>query len=219
YEDNEDLAHATRRDVIDEIPTTPVVQQETSLQMRVKDDDFFVVSVPAGLAIIVDLSFGTGQNFDLQLLYPNGTVIDSSHLTTGTAESVGPFPMNQTYTSYFNNTDVYFRVYMDENLATSYVLSITVGPEEILITRETVPPFTSFTSPIRTLGLLDVLVPLLAGGTILGGGTAGGLYVAKKTGALDKGISRFKDWRSGRSGGTGGKKGGTPKKSRRKPPS
>jgi len=219
YEDNDDLAHATRIDVVDEIPTSLVTEQVNNLQMRVKDDDFYVVNVPAGLAIIVDLTFGTGQNLDLQLLYPNGSVIDSSQLTIGTAESVGPFPMNSTYTSYFNNTDVYFRVYMDENLATSYVLSITVGPEDILITRETVPPFTSFTSPIKTIGLLEALVPLLAGGTILGGGAAGGLYAAKKTGTLDKGISKFKDWRSGRSGGTGGKKGSTPKKSRRKPPS
>ncbi|MHA2214997.1 MAG: PPC domain-containing protein [Candidatus Hodarchaeales archaeon] len=219
YEDNDDLAHATRIDVIDEIPADPVTHQETNLKMRVKDDDFFVVNVPAGLAIIVDLTFGTGQNLDLELLYPNGSVIDSSRLTVSTAESVGPFPMNQTYTGDFNSTDVYFRVFMDENLATTYVLSITVGPEEILITRETVPPFTSFTIPIKTLGLLEQIAPLVIGGSIIGGGGAGLLYAGKKTGVLDKGIGKFRDWRGGRGGGTGGKTGGTPRKSRRKPPS
>ena len=218
YEDNDDLAHATRIDVIDEIPADPVTHQETNLKMRVKDDDFFVVNVPAGLAIIVDLTFGTGQNLDLELLYPNGSVIYSSRLTIGTAESVGPFPMNQTYTDDFNSTDVYFRVYMDENLATSYVLSITVGPEDILITRETTDPFTAFTSTTKTLGLLEQIAPLVIGGSIIGGGGAGLLYAGKKTGVLDKGIGKFRDWRGGRSGGTGDKTGGTPRKSRRKPP-
>ncbi len=218
YEDNDNLAHATRIDVIDEIPVSPVTHQETNLKMRVKDDDFFVVNVPAGLAIIVDLTFGTGQDLDLELLYPNGSVIDFSRLTIGTAESVGPFPMNQSYTGSFNSTDVYFRVYMDKkgSLATSYVLVITVGPEEILITRQTTAPFTSFTKPIKTIGLLESLVPLVIGGSIIGGGTAGLLYAGKKTGALDKGISKLRDLRGG--GGTGGKTGGTPKKSRRKPP-
>jgi hypothetical protein len=219
YEDNDDLAHASRIEVIDDIPLDPVVLQVTNLQMRVKDDDFFVVNVPAGLAIIVDITFGTGQDLDLELLYPNGSVIDFSRFTTGTGESVGPFPMNQTYTGDFNSTDVFFRVYMNENLATSYVLTITVGPEEILITRETTDPFTSFTTPIKTLGLLEQIAPIVVGGSILGGGGAGILYAGKKTGVLDKGIGKFRDWRGGRGGSTGGRKGTTPKKSRRKPPS
>ena len=128
--------------------------------------------------------------------------------------------MNQTYTGDFNSTDVYFRVYMDKkgSLATSYVLSITVGPEDILITRETTDPFTAFTSTTKTLGLLEQIAPLVIGGSIIGGGGAGLLYAGKKTGVLDKGIDKVRDWRGGRSGGTGGKTGGTPRKSRRKPP-
>ena len=217
YEDNDDLEHATRIHVTDEIPETSVTHQETNLQMRVKDDDYFVVNVPAGLVIIVDLTFGTEQNLDLELLDPNGFVIDSSSLTVSTAETVGPFLVNQSYNNDFNGSDVYIRVFMEENLATSYVLSITIGREEILLTRETTGDLGS-TTPPKTLGLLEELAPLVVGGSIIGGGGAGILYAGKKTGVLDKGIGKLKDWRSGR-GGTGTRKGSTPKKSRRKPPS
>ena len=97
----------------------------------------------------------------------------------------------------------------------------TLLPEDILITRETTDPFTAFTSTTKTLGLLEQIAPLVIGGSIIGGGGAGLLYAGKKTGVLDKGIGKFRDWRGGRgggTGGTGGKTGGTPRKSRRKPP-
>jgi len=104
----------------------------------VKDDDLFVVNVPAGLAILVNLTFGAEQNLNLELLSPDGTVIDFSRSTMSIVESVGPFLINQYYTGIYNSTDVYIRVYMDENLTSSYLLSITVGPVEFFITRPTI---------------------------------------------------------------------------------
>ncbi len=219
YEDNDDLAHATRVNFIQNFPDEPVSHVMSSLQMRVKDDDFYVTNLPAGLAIIVEVNFGQGQNLDLELLYPNGSVIDFSRLTASTAETVGPFPMNQTYTSVFNSTDIYFRVNMDEGEATIYALTITIGPEDILITRETVPTFIPYTPTIHKPGLFDTLLPMAAGGAVIGGGGAAVIYAAKKTGALDKGVGALKDkfGGSGDSGGTG-KDATDPKRSRRKPP-
>ncbi len=219
HEDNDFLAQATRINVVDTIPEDPVSDITPNLRMRVKDDDYFVTNLPAGLAIIVEVSFGTGFDLDLELLYPNGSIIDSSRLTTGTVEKVGPFPMNSTYTDDFNSTDIYMRVYMESGLATMYTLNITIGPEEVLITRQSVPPFTSFTSTTKKLGLLDTLLPMAIGGAILGGGSAGILYAGKRTGALDK-VGEALKKRLGRDSGDSGteetKKG--LKRSRRKPP-
>ncbi|MHA2345179.1 MAG: hypothetical protein ACXACP_00530 [Candidatus Hodarchaeales archaeon] len=219
YEDNDALAHATRIDVVDTVPEDPVSAITSNLRMRVKDDDYFVTELPAGLTIIVEVSFGTGQDLDLELLYPNGSVIDSSRLTAGTAERVGPFPMNNTYTDDFNSTDIYMRVYMDSGLATVYTLNITIGPEEVLITRQSVPPFTSSTSKIFKPGFFDTLLPLAAGGAIIGGGSAGLLYAGKRTGALEKAGDALKKrfGRGGSDSGTGGSEKGI-KRSRRKPP-
>jgi hypothetical protein len=221
YEDNDDLAHATRVDVVDIIPEDPVSEVITGLQMRVKDDDYYVTSVEVGLAIIVEIEFSSSYNLDLELLYPNGTVIISSTASTGNSEVAGPFPMNQTFTNAFDNTtDVYFRVYMDNGLTTSYTLNVTVGKQEVLITRQTTADFTPFTFTPYKPGLFEVLVPLAAGGALLGGGTAGGLYAAKKTGALDKGMGWVKGkLQRGDTGGTGGTKKKEIKRSRRKPPS
>ncbi len=221
YEDNDYLAQATQVSFIDtnNIPDEPVTHPMSNLQMRVKDDDFYVTNLPAGLAIIVEVTFGQGQNLDLELLYPNGSVIDSSYLTASTAETVGPFPMNQTYTDVFNSTDIYFRVLMNEGEATSYELRITIGPEEILITRETVPTFVPYTPTVYKPSFLDTIIPMAAGGAIIGGGGAAVIYAGKKTGAIDKGVGAIRDRLGGKgdSGGTGD----TPKsskRSRRKPP-
>jgi hypothetical protein len=222
HEDNDFLGEATRINVVDTIPEDPVSDVTSNLRMRVKDDDFFVTNLPAGLAIIVEINFGSDTDLNLELLYPNGSVIDSSNFTIGTGERVGPFPMNSSYTDNFNSTDIYIRVSMDSGLAALYSLNITMGPEEILITRETTAPFTPSTSTTKKLSLLDTLLPMATGGAIIGGGSAGVLYAGKRTGALGKIGDAFKKRFGGGgtdsgTGKTGDTKGGI-KRSRRKPP-
>ncbi|MFX1507032.1 MAG: hypothetical protein ACFFDC_13135, partial [Promethearchaeota archaeon] len=129
---------------------------------------------------------------DLELLTLNGSVIDDSTNDAGYPEAVGPFAMNASYKNLYNDTDIYFRVSMSTGLSTSYFLNITVGPEEVLIPQESVPPFSKLYPTKKVPSLFDILVPLAAGGLIIGGGTAAGLYAAKKTGALEKAGDRFR---------------------------
>lgn len=186
HEDNDKLEDATRITVtaINETVSVPI----DNLRIRVKDDDYFVVDVSAGLAIIVEISFSSSENLELELLSPNGSVLDSSLLQTGNSERVGPLPINSTYTDLYNTTDVYFRVFMNEGLTTTYSINLTVGPEELLITRETVPPFTESTSKPKPPDLLGSLIVLGGGAAVIGGGTALVLYgVNKRTSG---GVSR-----------------------------
>ena len=194
HEDNDVLADATRITVV-EGPTRDTVSHIETAQIRVKDDDFFVVNVPAGLAIIVKISQFGSENLDLELLSLNGSIIESSTNDAGYPEQTGPFPINSTYTNLYNGTDIYFRVFMDSGLSTSYSMNVTIGPEEVLIPQETVPLFSKSKTTLKPFNPLTVLIPLAAGGAILGGAAAGGIYAAKKTGYLDKGIKKFKDWR------------------------
>ncbi|WP_455463175.1 hypothetical protein, partial [Candidatus Hodarchaeum mangrovi] len=166
--------------------------------------------VPAGLAIIVELNFLSSENLNLDLYDMNGTIIDTSHLQTGDTEIVGPFPANSTFAG-----DFYFRVSMPTGLNTFYTLQIVVGPEELLITRQTVPPHGNFsTSKPYKPGPLEDLIVIAGVGALIGGGAAGAFWVANKTGALSKGTEKVKDLlgRGGTSGGirkkppTGGKK-------------
>ncbi len=218
YEDNDILEDSQWLDVEIDYNAT-VLSVENNLWIRVKDDDFYHVNIPAGLAIIVELNFASSENLDLELLSSNGTILDSSLLTTGNAEEVGPYPMNATYISLYNVSDIYFRVFMDSGLIAQYSMTITVGPEEVLITRETVPPFTSGTSTTKAKPVdWGPIILLGGGGAILGGGGAAGFYGAKKAGLIGKGSKglrgRFGKGGTGGTGGTGGKigkigKGGT----------
>jgi len=194
HEDNDNLGDATRITVV-EGPTRDTVSHIETAQIRVKDDDYFVVNVPAGLAIIVEISQFGSENLDLELLSLNGSIIDSSTNDAGYPEQTGPFPINSTYSNLYNGTDIYFRVFMDSGLSTSYSLNVTIGPEDVLIPQETVPPFSKSKTKLKPFNPLTVLIPLAVGGAILGGGAAGGIYAAKKTGALDKGVKKLKDLR------------------------
>ena len=187
YEDNDVLADATRINVVEEVPNNTVSSILTNLKIRVKDDDYFVTTVPAGLALIVSISFGSLENLDLELLSTNDSILDYSRNGTGVPEQVGPFPMNTSYTNLYNKTDIYFRVFMDVGLSATYTMNVTIGPEEILIPRPTVPPFTK--KPPTKVKPFDPF-PGLVLGTIVGGsivgGAAAGLYGAHKFGYLDK---------------------------------
>jgi hypothetical protein len=185
HEDNDVFADATRITVV-EGPSRDTISHTETPRIRIKDDDYFVVKVPAGLAIIVEISQFGNENLDLELLSMNGSVITTSTSDTGYPEVVGPFAMDSSYTNLYNDTDIYFRVSMSTGLSTSYFLNITVGPEDVLIPQETVPPFSKFKPTKKAPDLFGLLVPLAAGGLIIGGGTAAGLYAAKKTGALEK---------------------------------
>ncbi|MFX1516185.1 MAG: hypothetical protein ACFFC6_07745 [Promethearchaeota archaeon] len=194
HEDNDVLGDATRITVV-EGPTRDTVSHTETARIRIKDDDYFVVKVPAGLAIIVEISQFGSENLDLELLALNGSIIDSSLSGAGYPEQVGPFPMNSTYTNIHNGTDIYFRVFMDSGLSTSYQLNVTLGPEDVLIPQGTVPPFSKSPTKVKPFNPLEALIPLAIGGAILGGGAAGGLYAAKKTGVLDKGVKKIQDFR------------------------
>ncbi|MHA2203450.1 MAG: hypothetical protein ACW991_07155 [Candidatus Hodarchaeales archaeon] len=185
HEDNDIFNDATRLTVV-EGPTRDTVNHIETPRIRIKDDDYFVVHVPAGLAIIVEISQFGSENLELELLSLNGSVIAFSTNDAGYPEQVGPFPMNISYTNLYNGTDIYFRVFMTTGLSTSYSLNITIGPEDVLIPQESVPPFSKITPTKKAPDLFGLLVPLAAGGLIIGGGTAAGLYAAKKTGTLDK---------------------------------
>ncbi|MFW9905429.1 MAG: hypothetical protein ACFFFH_13900 [Candidatus Thorarchaeota archaeon] len=193
HEDNDIFGDATRITVV-EGPTRDTVSHTETAQIRVKDDDYFVVGVPAGLAIIVEVSQFGSDNLDLELLTMNESIIDSSTSEAAYPEQVGPFPMNSSYNNLYNDTDIYFRVFMDSGLSTSYFLNITIGPEEVLIPQKSVPPIKTKPST-KGPSIWGALVPLAIGGTILGAGAAGGLYAAKKTGVLDKGVKKLKDLR------------------------
>ncbi|MHA1971685.1 MAG: pre-peptidase C-terminal domain-containing protein [Candidatus Hodarchaeales archaeon] len=222
YEDNDYIGEATRLNIIPEgeVPTETVEYELSDLQMRVMDDDWFVTNVPAGLAIIVEIGFSASENLNLYLMNLNETLFEYSNASTGDSEVVGPFAANSTYFG-----DFYFQVSMPSGLNTQYSIKVTIGPEEILITRESVPPHGNFTvtKPKFDFGGLIVLG---AGGAIIGGGAAGGLYVANKAGYLTKASDKLKDLLGKKggsgSGGTGDKlkkltkKGSKPKK---KPPS
>ncbi|MHA1227324.1 MAG: PPC domain-containing protein, partial [Candidatus Hodarchaeales archaeon] len=223
YEDNDFLDEATRLNIIPEgeIPTENVEYELSDLQMRVMDDDYFVTYVPAGLAIIVEISFLSSQDLDLYLLNLNGTLFDYSNASIGDSEIVGPFAANATYYG-----DFYFRVSMPSGLNTQYRVKITIGPEELLITRQTVPSHGNTTLTKPKPGLLDDLILLGTGGAIIGGGVAGGLYVASKTGALTKFTDKAKEL-LGKKGGSGSGEAGDKlkkltkkgKKGKKKPPS
>jgi hypothetical protein len=187
YEDNDILAEATRINVVEGVPNNTVSSILTNLQMRVKDDDYYVTTVPAGLALIVKISFGSQENLDLELLSINGSILDYSRNGTGVPEQVGAFPMNTNYTNLYNGTDVYFRVFMDVGLSATYTMNVTIGPEEILIPRQTVPPFTKkpTTKPKPFDPLPGLLLGTIVGGSIVGGAAAG-LYGAHKFGYLEK---------------------------------
>ncbi|UCG03871.1 MAG: hypothetical protein JSW11_07770 [Candidatus Heimdallarchaeota archaeon] len=185
HEDNDVFGDATRITVV-EGPTRDTISHTETPRIRIKDDDYFVVNVPAGLAIIVEISqFGT-ENLDLELISLNGSIIDFSTNDAGYPEQAGPFPMNSSYRELYNGTDIYFRVSMNTGLSTSYFLNITIGPEDVLIPQESVPPFSKITPTKKAPDLLGGLILLAAGGLVLGGGTAAGLYAAKKTGTLEK---------------------------------
>lgn len=224
HEDNDVLGDATRLKVVD-VATKETVSHTETLQMRVKDDDYFVTKVPAGLAIKVEISQFGSNNLDLELLSPNGSVLVDSINVAASPEQVA-FPMNTTYTKLYNGTDIYFRVFMDTGLSTPYLLNVTIGLEEILIPRETVPPFSKSKPLTKPFNPFEVLIPLVIGGAIIGGGIAGGLYAAKKTGTLEKAGDKFRD-RFGRkpkkpSGGVPEEKlkpgGGTTGEMKKKPP-
>jgi len=191
HEDNDALGEATRITVVKEATKDTVSRTET-LRMRVKDDDYFVTKVPAGLAIKVEISQFGSNNLDLELLSINGSLLINSINPPEYSEEVA-FPMNTTYTGLYNGTDIYFRVFMDTGLSTTYFLNVTIGLEEILIPRETVPPFSESKPLTKPFNPLEVLIPLVIGGAIIGGGAAGGLYAAKKTGALEKASDKFRD--------------------------
>ena len=200
HEDNDVFGEATRLTIVD-TATKDTINYTETLQIRVKDDDYFVTKVPAGLAIIVSISQFGSVNLDLELLSLNGSILDYSTNDSGIPEQVGAFPMNFNYSTLYNGTDVYFRVFMDSGLSTSYFLNITIGLEELLIPRETVPP-TKPKPPSKPFDPFTVLIPLVVGGAILGGGTAAGLYGAKKIGLVDKFKGRFSRKSGEKSGGT-----------------
>ncbi|NHJ02604.1 MAG: hypothetical protein EAX86_10740 [Candidatus Heimdallarchaeota archaeon] len=204
WEDNDFLGEASQFN-INPIPGQAISRMESGLRMRVKDDDFYVVNVPAGSAILIRLSFPQGQNLDLQLLAGTGTIFDTSDLTLGNTEEVGPFPMNSSYYTVYNTTNIFFRVYMNQGLTTDYELNVTIGPEELLITRQTAITGSS-TTTTKAFNPWGFVGPALVIGGAVGGGAAI-LYAGKKTGALDTVVDKFKDRFSGRgSGGTGDKK-------------
>lgn len=192
HEDNDVFDEATRLSVVDKVSRETVIHTETP-RIRIKDDDYFVVNVPAGLAIIVKISQFGSENLDLELLSMNGSIIDLSTRDAGYAEQTGPFPINSSYTKLFAGTDIYFRVSMTTGLSTSYFLNVTIGPEDVLIPLKTVPPFSEGKTLSKPFNPFQVLIPLVVGGIIIGGGTALGLYGAKKTGALDKVGEKFRD--------------------------
>ncbi len=187
YEDNDVISDATRINVVEGVTNNTVSSILTNLQMRVKDDDYYVTTVPAGLALIVKITFGSQENLDLELLSTNGSILDYSRNGTGVPEQVGAFPMNTNYTDLYNGTDVYFRVFMDVGLSATYTLNVTIGPEEILIPRQTVPPFTKkpTTKPKPFDPLPGLILGTFVGGALVGGGAAG-IYGAHKFGVLDK---------------------------------
>lgn len=192
YEDNDVLADATRISFIEGVPTETVTNVTTGLLMRVKDDDYYVTKLPAGLAIIVEVSGFGDEDFALELLSKNGSVLDSSDNGVGVPEEVGPLPMNSTYTALYNSSDVYFRVSMATGLSATYTLTITIGPEALLITRETVPPFTEKTTTKKPFDPLPgIILGAAIGGTLIGGGAAA-IYAAKKTGVVGKIGEKFK---------------------------
>jgi hypothetical protein len=214
YEDNDVLSDAYKLDVETSFNTT--TSRIENLRIRVRDDDYYSVSIPAGLAIIVEISFSTTHNLDLELLSPNGTILDSSYQLTGNFEKVDPFPMNSTYISLYNESKIYFRVFMETGLIAQYTLNVTIGPEAVLITRETIPPFTSLTTKPKPFDWGPVII-VGGGGVILGGGVAAGLYGAKQTGLLSKASESIKGrLGKGDTGGTGGK--GGKKIGKKKPP-
>jgi hypothetical protein len=215
HEDNDILSDATPIDVVEGVPVSNVSaisHIESDLQIRVKDDDYFVTNVSGGLAIKVEITFSSGLysspepngiklkafqeniNLGLELLDPNGTVINASLVSEGASGEVGPFLMDSNYSRRFLSNEVFFRVFMNEGLSATYTLNITIGQPKYLFPRETVPP-TKPKPSIKPFDPFTVLIPLAVGGAIIGGGTAGGLYAAKKTGYLDKGVKKLKGLR------------------------
>ena len=130
HEDNDVFADATRITVV-EGPTGDTVSHTETPRIRIKDDDYFVVHVPTGLTIIVEISQFGAVDIDLELLSMNGSIIEASTLDSGFSERVGPFTINTTNANLNNDTDIYFRVFMSTGLSTSYFLNVTIGPEEI----------------------------------------------------------------------------------------
>ncbi|MHA2251747.1 MAG: hypothetical protein ACXAD7_15390, partial [Candidatus Kariarchaeaceae archaeon] len=168
YEDNDVLSDSQLIDITTDFNNT-VSTTKSNLWLRVRDDDYYHVNIPAGLAIIVEINFALTENLELELLSPNGTVLDSSIQATGNFERVGPYPMNATYIFLYNVSDIYFRVFMTTGLNTQYSITITVGPEDVLITRETIPPFTSLTTKPKPFDWGPIIL-VGGGGVILGGG-------------------------------------------------
>lgn len=210
YEDNDNLKDATRITVVDEVLDTAVSYTESGLVIRVMDDDYFVVKVPAGQAIIVEITYQTGESLGLDILYPNGSFMATANeLRPGSLQSQ-PETINTSYIGEHNTSDLYFRVSMDIGLVTSYDLNVTVGPVELLYTRQTVPPLTTSVP----LPPPDPLLILITTAVVLGGGAAVLLYVGNKTGYLEKGVNKIKnilgksgiegDIEGGNGGGNGG---------------
>ena len=68
FEDNDVVKDATRLDIVGEnIISETITYPLNGLAMRVRDDDYFVTNVPAGLAIIVEVNFPSSEDLNLDL--------------------------------------------------------------------------------------------------------------------------------------------------------
>lgn len=204
WEDNDFFGEAKAL----QFPGNPLNSSVTNgyegFKIRVRDDDWYKVQVPTGLALIVEMTMAANRDIDIELYNQTGFLLDSSMEPAGSAEQVGPIAFNISNSGY-----AYIRIYMLTDDYAEYDLEITIGPKEYLFPLETETPFTSTPPSITSPGFDWGLV---AGGAILlGGGGAGVYLLGTKTAVGGKAVGAMKDRFANSRFGKGGGRGSSPK--------
>ncbi|MHA1974306.1 MAG: hypothetical protein ACTSW1_15005 [Candidatus Hodarchaeales archaeon] len=186
YEDNDVIGQARELLFTGNATKEIVTNSYENLRMRVEDDDYYKIHVPAGLSFSITLKMEPSDNLDIFLLNYSSFMLGNSTNSNGIDDTIGPL------SPFKRDTYLYIRIVMHEGLSANYDLVITMGPEELFISTITVPPFTSLTIPgSKPLSPLDQLVPIAIGAGVVGAIGAAGIYGLKSTDLGSKIADKF----------------------------